>query len=143
MRAAWLDFKRKGTPVTQTAQSAGAKTVLVVDDDELLCALTVSQLRSRGYRAVVTTDGEDAIRKIKDGAPPIDALLVDINMRPVSGREILARARCLKPGLPVIMMSGAHKEDLAEPLEEGPGLAFLLKPFSSDDLAKALSAATA
>jgi DNA-binding NtrC family response regulator len=129
--------------VSEPSASAASKTVLVVDDDALFCVLMRGLLDIQGYRAVVATDGAEALKVIKDRGPEISAVLIDWTMRPMNGRQILAELRRVSPGMPVVMMSGSDKEDLPAPaaMEEFPG--FLQKPFSSEALAGAIRRASA
>jgi two-component system cell cycle sensor histidine kinase/response regulator CckA len=129
--------------VSETSNSAAAKTVLVVDDDELFCCVLTGLLEIQGYRAVVAMDGAEALRMVEQRGQEFDAVLVDLTMRPMNGRQILAQLKRLNPALPVVMMSGSEKEDIAEAAGQGAFPGFLQKPFSSEVLARAIRLASA
>jgi two-component system cell cycle sensor histidine kinase/response regulator CckA len=129
--------------VSAPSPGTAGKTVLVVDDDALFCVLMRGLLEIQGYRAIVATDGAEALKVIRERGEELAAALIDWTMRPMNGRQILAELRRLSPGLPVVMMSGSEKEDLPAPgaKEDFPG--FLQKPFSSETLAAAIRRAGA
>lgn len=114
-RIATLPAQRGPVP----APSAGAhaiqpidESVLVIDDDPLVCDLLVQFLSLRGYRALGVKDGLDALRMVEE-APP-DAILLDLIMPGMSGVDILRSLR--EKGYPggIIIMTGSHNEELLE-----------------------------
>jgi two-component system response regulator (stage 0 sporulation protein F) len=68
-------------------------------------------LRKSGLSVLEVADGTAAIEAIR-GNSPIDVLLLDVTLPGVPGREILADAKRLRPGMRVIVMS-AYGEDFA------------------------------
>jgi CheY-like chemotaxis protein len=125
------------------APSAGAhaiqpidESILVVDDDPLVCDLLVQFLSLRGYRALGVKDGLDALRMVEE-APP-DAILLDLIMPGMSGVDILRSLR--EKGYPggIIIMTGSHNEEL---LEEAWALGpqeVLVKPIDLERLLTAI-----
>ena len=129
--------------MNEPSESTAAKTVLIVDDEALFCVLVSGLLEIQGYRSLVATNGAAALKLAQDPGQKIDAVLVDLTMRPMNGRQILRELRLRCPGMPVVMMSGSEKEDVAE-MAAGTGdfPAYLQKPFSSEALAQAIRLAS-
>ena len=112
------------------------ESVLVIDDDPLVCDLFVQFLSLRGYRALGVTDGLDALRMVEK-APP-DAILLDLIMPGISGVEVLRSLREKDYAGGIIIMTGSHNEEL---LEEAWALGpqeVLLKPIDLERLLTAI-----
>jgi CheY-like chemotaxis protein len=123
--------------------SESAQTVLVVDDDAMFQMVLVGMLEVRGYRALVAAEGSEALRMLQEQGPKIDAVVADLNMRPMNGRQFLAQLRLLSPDMPVVMMSGSAKEDVPEAAKNASFPSFIQKPFTSEAIARAIRAASA
>jgi PAS domain S-box-containing protein len=119
-------------------RTRGAGRVLVVEDEPLVRALAVRVLRAAGYEVLEAGDAEQALALAGDrGGPPVDLLVTDVVMPRCSGPELAHRLRAARPALPVLFASGYM--DRAQDLERelGPRTAFIPKPFTPDQLARA------
>jgi len=108
------------------------ESVLVVDDDHLVCDLLVQFLSLRGYRAVGVKDGIDALNMVDDTPP--DVILLDLIMPGMSGVEVLRLLREKEYQGGIVIMTGSHNEEL---LEEAWALSpqeVLLKPIDLERL---------
>ena len=112
---------------------------LVVDDEEFVRILVARFLKRFGAAGVVeAADGRQAIDAIHAYDMTFDAVLTDVNMRPVNGIELLRAIRTgaegLKRNMPVLMLT-AHAEAglVAEALALDAD-AFVLKPVKREDL---------
>ena len=108
--------------------------VMVVEDEESLCALLEYNLTKEGYKVSLVTDGEDAIYAIVDERP--DLIVLDWMLPHVSGIEICRqiRARNEVKDTPVIMLTARGEEDdRIRGLETGAD-DYLTKPFSMTEL---------
>jgi len=85
--------------------AAGARTVLVVDDDELVARSLRRVLEAAGYHVTTVSDGSDAVEKIMHNA--YDVVLSDIQMPGMSGVELLSVVRARDFDVPVLLMTGA------------------------------------
>ena len=68
----------------------------------------------------------------------IVAVLLDLTMPGMDGEETLRRLREIRPGLPVLVMSGFSDAQIAERLFDEPGIATLRKPFTMRALTEAI-----
>lgn len=77
--------------------------ILLVDDEPDFTQPMEFWLKSKGYCVMVVPDGASAIKIIKENAP--DIVFLDINMPVMDGAETLRRIREFNPDLPVIIIS--------------------------------------
>jgi PAS domain S-box-containing protein len=94
------------TPSAELAPAGHGESVLVVEDNDRLRAVTVRILAQNGYSVVHACGGEAAFTMLADMTTAIDLVLADVVMPDVSGREVAERAAYLRPGVPVLFMSG-------------------------------------
>jgi two-component system nitrogen regulation response regulator GlnG len=108
--------------------------VMAVDDRPEVAAFVAACLAHYGYRAAVFTDSESALAAVREAAAAPQLVIRDVMMPGMPLREFVDRLRALRPGLPVVLMSGLPETSLA-PLIEGTGGHFILKPFAPEKLA--------
>ncbi|MGY2050374.1 response regulator [Methylobacterium sp. JK268] len=106
-------------------------TVLVVEDEALICEMTAAAFEDEGYRVLTAADAEEAGRILQ--REQIDMLFTDIDLARNTDGVTLARAarhRC--PDLPVVYTSGGRHR-----LAEGEAVAdsvFVPKPYFPSDV---------
>ncbi|HTI79638.1 MAG TPA: response regulator [Acetobacteraceae bacterium] len=127
---ATVTVERHATQPTITDAGRGAATVLVVDDDDAVRATTADVLNGLGYTVQQAADGPSAL-EILCQSVVIDAVLTDVVMPGMSGPELARRVMSLRPGLPIIFISGyAEPEGLSN---ESLGR-LVRKPFRASEL---------
>jgi signal transduction histidine kinase/ActR/RegA family two-component response regulator len=109
----------------------GTERILLVEDDATVRALAQEILVGKGYDVLAAADGEEAFGLAVEH--PFDLLITDMLMPKLSGKELVARLRHARPGLPVVLMSG-YAYDAAGNDDPTAGDAFIQKPFSMHDL---------
>jgi len=87
----------------RTGVSARAWRVLLVDDDPTSRALAARQLRRRGHRVVVATDGRRALVRL--GRSTMDLAILDLNLPDIGGLELAADIQRRHPGLPLLALT--------------------------------------
>jgi CheY-like chemotaxis protein len=118
----------------------GSGTILVVDDDPMVRSVARRLLESFGLTVHVAASGPEAIERVRATPAAVDAVLLDMTMPELSGPEVLARLRAIRPDLAVVLMSGYHEDELAA--EVGAGISgFIQKPFTPAELANRMRAA--
>ena len=107
------------------------ETILVVDDEPEVLALTTSVLRAEGYTIVSTGDPREALRVARSRTEPLDLLLTDVVMPGMNGRELAGRLRVFRPGIKVLFMSAYSAETVENyGIRLAPGEPFVVKPFA-------------
>jgi CheY-like chemotaxis protein len=85
------------------------KTILFVDDHEVLARLSCEILEMQGYRAVSAYSGADALAKFEEQT--FDMVVTDVRMEGMNGLELARKLRSLYPDLPVILVTGYGQVD--------------------------------
>ncbi len=89
--------------------SRGSETVLIVDDEDLLVDLAVTQLEELGYHTLCAGNAAQALEILK-ADPDIDLLLSDIIMPgKLDGYDLALTAKQIRPSLKILMTSGSAK----------------------------------
>ena len=116
--------------MTTAATNGTAKTVLVVEDNELNMKLFHDLLEAHGYNILQTRDGMDAIRLAREHRP--DLILMDIQLPEVSGLEVtkwIKEDEDLR-SIPVIAVTAFAMKGDEEKIREGGCEAYIAKPIS-------------
>lgn len=113
-------------------------TILVIDDEAMLCAVISRVLTEAGYRVLSFTDGQAALEALQSQAKEIDCILLDLLMPKLSGEAVLTAIRALMYNIPVVLMSGGGDGNLLRNREADRALSFLAKPFSMVQLCAAI-----
>ena len=121
---------------------AGRRTVLVVDDNEDLCALVQCALEMAGFNVIAAGTGTEALTVFQRALPEIDAAVVDVGLPGISGDQVIARMAEASPRLPILAMSGGDTSRARLALEAG-AMCFLAKPFDLLGLAERIGDAIA
>jgi CheY-like chemotaxis protein len=120
-------------PVATSAH--GVETILFVDDDQYVRASASRALRSRGYAVVEASDGDAALKLLRDQADGIDLLVTDVVMPGMDGRQLADAARSAQSSLRVLYTSGYTDDAIVRHGVLQPEVAFLEKPYSVHRLA--------
>ncbi len=114
---------------------AGTERVLLVEDDDALRRLARRALERYGYRIVEASSGSEALKAFRDAPETFDALVTDVVMAGMNGRELGAELVSASPNLRILYMSGYTGDALERVGVLGDNEDFLAKPFRPDDLA--------
>jgi PAS domain S-box-containing protein len=130
----YLPRSRKATgslPKRDEARRAkgGTETILVVEDEVSVRRTIVRSLREAGYQVIETTNGMDALAKVRALDGCIDLLLTDVIMPQMGGQELALRMRERFPELRILYMSGYTENAIVHHGVLEPDLVFLQKPF--------------
>jgi len=126
--------KRPSDGIVAVAQLSNVK-VLVADDEPSVRATVRRLLERRGALVVLAVDGADAEERLR--AESFGLVIVDVSMPRRGGYDVLATARVLQPGVPVILMSGYTNRVRGEGSDAEPDV-FLEKPFTARTLDAAI-----
>ena len=104
------------------------KTVMAVDDDEMILKLVGVVVNNLGAKFITAHSGEACLELLKSVDP--DMLVLDVQMSGINGLDLLARVRAEFPKFDgrVLFLTGHKDEDLIERAEELRCDGFALKP---------------
>jgi DNA-binding response OmpR family regulator len=110
--------------------------ILLIDDDPNVLGLVGEALTHFGMEVHPFAEGRRALRCLEDPAsPPFDLVITDISMDGMDGFDVITQVKSIKPGLPVILMTGQASLDFAiRALRMGASNLFQ-KPLNLRDLA--------
>lgn len=103
-------------------------TILIADDDRVLCQVLSVRLRKAGYNVVTVYDAMQAI--IMAFRRPPDAVVLDINMPGGTGLQVLRQLKnsFKTSGIPIIVLSGSVDPGAVETVTSLGADEFLTKP---------------
>jgi DNA-binding response OmpR family regulator len=113
-----------------------ALTVLLVEDDASVAAITTRWLRAMGHEVVVCADGREACDLACSRTGPIDLLVTDVMLPGLRGPILAEAIRARHPEMAVLFSSGYSPELLSEMFASNTEAALLLyKPYTEAELA--------
>jgi PAS domain S-box-containing protein len=115
-----------GTPATET--------ILLVEDEDALRQVATRILTRAGYQVLAATGGAQAIHIATTHPDAIDLMLTDVIMPKMMGNEVAQHVQTIRPGLPVLYMSGYAEPVLTENGTLQEGVIIIEKPFTSREL---------
>jgi CheY-like chemotaxis protein len=145
-----LDSGAKGGPEVAAAIEASAndpggpppapvaaRKALIVEDVALIRMTTVDMMMELGFETLEAGNGTEALKMLEED-PSIDLLLTDLGLPGMSGGQLSAAARALRPDLKIVIASGYSAESASEGVP--PNANFLQKPFDLLQLRRAVEA---
>jgi PAS domain S-box-containing protein len=113
----------------------GNETILVVEDQDAVRLFTTAALTERGYHVLESSSGDEAMAAAGRHPGRLDMLLTDVVLPGMNGRELSERLKEVRPDLKVLFISGYTADVIADHGVLDRDLAFLIKPFSPEELA--------
>jgi two-component system, cell cycle sensor histidine kinase and response regulator CckA len=114
----------------------GTETVLLVDDEPMVLAVSSDMLESLGYRVIAAGSGQEAISVYREKKDGIDLVILDMIMTGVSGGETFDRLREIDAGIRVLLASGYSVNGQAQEILDRGCRGFLQKPFTLEALSR-------
>jgi two-component system, cell cycle sensor histidine kinase and response regulator CckA len=145
--ALWLDSATAlGTraflyfPVHAVADGARRAAVLLVEDETTVRTVVRRMLLGQGFEVREARDGESALQVWHAERAHILAVMTDVVMPVMGGRDLARELRLADPALPILFVSAyaAHEPDLLDGVDAP--LQVLAKPFTNESLLSALRA---
>jgi DNA-binding NtrC family response regulator len=113
------------------ARSDGEITILVIEDEPFVCAVTCEILEQSGYRVLRAESAAAARKLFLDHAKQIDLLLCDTILPDENGASLSQSLLHQSPGLKIILVSGYPAWVLAKQFPQPTNARFLTKPYSA------------
>ena len=103
------------------------RRMLIVEDERDICDCLEQFFSSRGFSVASAFSGEDALKLLEERTA--DVILLDILLPGVSGLEVLKRAKQLRPGARIIMVTSVDQDDVRAQARRYGASAYITKPF--------------
>lgn len=120
-----------------------SRTVLVVDDAGVVRRLAHRLLSEAGYRVFEAGSAVEALEVVQLSRGRIEVMLIDVVMPEVGGVSLARMIQETSPGIGVVFMSAYPAEVLAREGLRDLRVVFLAKPFTREDLFRAVERASA
>jgi PAS domain S-box-containing protein len=139
----WLPAVRTGVAAEGGASEEGAarapvRHVLFVEDEPALASMERRQLEALGFRVTVHTSSEEALEDFRARPGEFDFMITDNTMPRMTGLVLAQQVTALRPGLPVLMVSGYADNADVTVLNSHGVRAVLRKPHSASELGEAI-----
>lgn len=130
------------TPVAAEAaprpDSRGAESILLVEDETAVRSFASRVLRRLGYAVLEAPSGTRALELAGAHSGDIDLLITDLVMPGLQGHQLASQLRAVRSGLRVLYVSGFAESSPVRPDTSPAGAIFLPKPFSAEELGRAV-----
>ena len=121
-------------PAVEDRTGRAGRTILVVDDEELVVRVVELTLERGGFRPLLARTGQEAVALFEAHHQTIEAVILDLKLPGMSGGEVLERMRTLDAAVKVLV-STAYDEAEALAMIRGAGISgFIRKPYTSQML---------
>jgi two-component system, cell cycle sensor histidine kinase and response regulator CckA len=120
-------------PRDETAP-AGSETILLIEDEDAVRQITRELLVEAGYEVIDSGSPTEALLLASSCAKPTGLILTDVVMPGMSGRQLAQRLRIMRPFWKVLYISGYADDTIGEDGLLEPGVHFLPKPFTRQEL---------
>jgi PAS domain S-box-containing protein len=124
-----------GATGDETPRAVPGETILVVEDEAPVRRLIVELLEELGYQMQEAHDAAGAM-PVLEGRGRLDILISDLGLPGIGGRDLADAARSLRPGLPVLFITGYAQGAAAREGFLADRMELVAKPFSFDTLAR-------
>jgi len=108
------------------------KTILVVDDQDLMRDSLRESLEHSGYSVRAFRNGKEAVKAFLEGG--FDAVITDLKMPEMSGIDVLDRCKQIAPDVPVIVITAFGTVDTAVQAMKQGAFDYIKKPFEPDEI---------
>jgi PAS domain S-box-containing protein len=125
-------------PEALTLPRGNGETILVVDDEASIVAITSQTLQAFGYRVLTAKDGADAVAIYAEHSREIAVVLTDMMMPIMDGAAVSRVLRRINPAVKIISASGRNANAGSDGVSDDELEHFLMKPYTAATLLKAL-----
>ncbi|MBI1949516.1 MAG: PAS domain S-box protein [Deltaproteobacteria bacterium] len=135
------DAPAEPKPAAPQVNTAGAETVLVVEDEDGVRRLVRRVLERAGYLVLTASNGSEGLHAFERHQGTIDLVLSDVVMPVMSGPDFVAHARKLRPAIKVLFMSGYNDDAVTRHGVMEGTVDLINKPLTQDQLLQRVRAA--
>jgi two-component system cell cycle sensor histidine kinase/response regulator CckA len=122
--------------IRHEAVLTGSEMILLVDDEKMVADISKDMLEKLGYKIVVATGGNEAIKLLKTIRNQVDLVILDMIMPDMSGGETFNRLRAIKPDVKILLSSGYSLNGQASEIMQRGCNGFIQKPFNMKQISR-------
>jgi CheY-like chemotaxis protein len=128
----------RGGAAAEGPERGRSARLLLIDDEPGVLEVAARFLEREGFDVVAAGSGRAGLERFAAEPDGFEAAVVDLTMPDVSGEQVAAELRALRPDLPLVLASGFSPELAAARCLELGDARFVSKPYASADLAQAV-----
>ena len=137
------DSPSSNTPeVEPLDEDLASKSVLIVDDEEVIRTVTPRMLKKMGMSSICASSGEEAIEIYRNSTSEIGIVILDMRMKGAGGLGTFRELKKINPSIRVIISSGYDEDANTQQVMREGALLFLKKPYPLETLLSAVRLAT-
>ena len=115
------------------------KTILLIDDEEIVINMSEMMLKRLGYKVLKAHDGDEGLQMFEENKSKIDLIISDLEMPKMNGKEVMDKVREIDPQIKVMLSSGALTEaDERNVIDKGFN-GFIKKPYDMNALCEKIA----
>lgn len=118
--------------------STTGKTILLVDDEDMIWDVITDMLQGLGYHVILASDGQEAVDIYRANADVIDLIILDMLMPNMNGQEAFTILRTINPHAKVLLSSGYVSDTSVQDVLHAGASGFLRKPYRMTQLAEVI-----
>lgn len=112
--------------------------VLIIDDEEIVRSVAQQILEFAGYTVELAASGQEGLAMFAQQSEGIDAILLDVSMPDMDGREVFSRLLETRSDVKIVLSSGYTESEMLNGFPAGDLAGFLQKPYSPEKLIELL-----
>jgi two-component system cell cycle sensor histidine kinase/response regulator CckA len=117
-------------------------TILVIDDEKMIRDMSCDILFALGYKVLLAPNGSEGIRIYKQHKNEISVVILDLIMPKMNGMTCYEKLKRINPQVKVIVTSGISETKQRNDLEKMGINAYIVKPFSLQNIAETIEKVT-
>jgi PAS domain S-box-containing protein len=130
---------REKNPDREVEKTSRPKTILVVDDEEIVRRTASAALKTHGYQVLLASNGQEAVDLFARMADEISLILLDLTMPVLSGQATLRSLQAIRTDVPVILSSGYNQAEAFRRFREASLAGFIQKPYKAAKLVEIIA----
>ncbi len=133
------EFLEQASDSKESAKLAiGTGTILVIDDEPMMCKMATKMLEKCGYETMTAPDGLSGIEMYENMSDIINLVLLDMAMPGLSGKETFLALQKINPDIKVLLTSGFHQDERVQSVLSLGIKGFVQKPYDIYALAQSV-----
>ena len=121
------------------SSSEQGKTILLIDDEEMVINISEMMLKKLGYKVLKAHSGSEGLQLFEKNKFMIDLIISDLEMPEMNGEEVMDRLREIDPQIKVMLSSGALTDTDEQDVMNKGFNGFLKKPYNLDTLCQKMA----
>jgi len=130
---------KRAFEVKTDTTSEQEKSILLIDDEEMVINISEMMLKRLGYRVLKAHSGYEGLQLFEENKSKIDLIISDLEMPKMNGEEVMDKIREIDPQIKVMLSSGALTDaDEKNVMNKGFN-GFIKKPYNMNTLCEKMA----